>query len=300
MKRADWYDPELNPKVQAFCRHYGTVILPTKPYTPRHKGKVESAIKYVRNNALKGRVFKSLNEQNRHLVQWEDRVADHRIHGTTRKQVCELFKQERPALLQLPSDRFPFFHEAPRSVHRDAHVEVDKTYYSVPPEYMGRMVWARWDSRVVRVFNSRFEQIAFHAKREPGRFSTQSSHIASEKISGVERGATALLKRATIIGPQTGRWAQAMLKNRGIEGVRVLLGLIALTRKHHSDQIEKVCELALTHGAFRLRTLRTLIKHHAKQEQLDFIEEHPLIRNLSEYARLVKRSLSPFTQEDLP
>jgi transposase len=41
VSRADWYDPDLNPKIQSFCEHDGTVILPTKPYTPRHKGKIE-------------------------------------------------------------------------------------------------------------------------------------------------------------------------------------------------------------------------------------------------------------------
>jgi len=55
----DWFDPELNPKLQSFAQHYNTVILPTKPYTPRHKGKVESGVKYVKNNALKARTFVS-------------------------------------------------------------------------------------------------------------------------------------------------------------------------------------------------------------------------------------------------
>jgi len=188
--KADWYDPELNPKIQEFCRHYGTVILPAKPHMPRHKGKVEAGVKYVRNNALKGRVFGSLAEENAHLDRWERQVADHRIHGTTKKQVRQLFeKAEKPALLPLPATRFPFFHEAQRSVHRDAHVEVDKAYYSVPPEYLGHRVWVRWDSRLVRIFNDRLEQIALHVKHEKGRFSTDPQHIASEKISGVERGA---------------------------------------------------------------------------------------------------------------
>jgi len=84
VKAADWFDPELNPKVQAFCEHYGTVILPARPYTPRHKGKVERGIGYVRNNALKGRRFATLNEENRYLADWEASVADTRIHGTTR------------------------------------------------------------------------------------------------------------------------------------------------------------------------------------------------------------------------
>ena len=64
--------------------------------------------------------------------------------GTTRKQVGKLFEEmERGALLPLPDERFPFFHEGERIVQRDGHVEVDKSYYSVPPEYLGRRVWVR-------------------------------------------------------------------------------------------------------------------------------------------------------------
>ena len=43
--KADWFEPELNPKVREFCAHYGVVILPTKPAMPRHKGKVEAGVK---------------------------------------------------------------------------------------------------------------------------------------------------------------------------------------------------------------------------------------------------------------
>ena len=75
-------------------------------------------------------------------------------------------------------ERFPCFHEARRIVHRDGHVEVDRAYYSVPPEYLARRVWVRWDARLVRIFNDRLEQIAVHVKHEPGRFSTQPQHIA--------------------------------------------------------------------------------------------------------------------------
>ena len=74
--QADWFDPELNPKVQSFCRHYGIAILPTRPYTPRHKGKIERGIGYVKGNALKGHTFPSIAEQNRRLLEWESQVAD--------------------------------------------------------------------------------------------------------------------------------------------------------------------------------------------------------------------------------
>jgi hypothetical protein len=152
--RADWYDPEISPKVAEFCRHYGTVMMPTRPAMPRHKGKVEAGVKYSQNNAVKGRVFASMAEQNLFLSDWERTVADTRIHGTTRQQVIKLFNEvERSKLLPLPTSLFPVFEEAPRSVHRDGYVEVQRAYYSVPPEYVGRQVWVRWESKLVRVFN---------------------------------------------------------------------------------------------------------------------------------------------------
>ena len=128
--RADWYDPELHPKLQSFAAHYGTVFVPTKPYTPRHKGKVENGVKYAKDNALKGRTFGSLAEQNEFLLNWEQTVADTRIHGTTKKQVQKQFLEiEQSELLPLPRDRFAMFHEARRTVSRDGHLEVDKAYY---------------------------------------------------------------------------------------------------------------------------------------------------------------------------
>lgn len=291
--KADWFDPELTPKIQSFCEYYGTIVLPTRPRMPRHKGKIERLVGYVQDNALKGRTFPSLADQNRHLVEWERTVADTRIHGTTQKQVRKCFEEvERSALLPLPVNRFPSFQEGRRKVNRDGHVEVDKAYYSVPPEYLGRSVWARWDSHVVRIFNVRFEQICIHARHEPGRFSTQDRHIPHEKRSGIERGATWLLDKASLIGPQAGRWAEQMLQQRGIEGVRVLMGLLSLAKRHRSEQIEQACEIALTHGAYRLRTIRKLIKRQGQcQQQFEFIEEHPIIRSLSDYGELVYTAL---------
>jgi len=286
--RADWYDPELNPKVEAFCRHYGCVILPAKPYTPRHKGKVEAGVKYVSRNALMGRAFGSIAEENEALQHWEAHVADLRIHGTTKRQVRALFEVERPALLPLPATAFPFFHEAKRTVNRDAHVEVDKAYYSVPPEYLGRAVWARWDSRMVRVYSPRMELIATHLKDQPGRFRTDPRHIASEKISGVERGAGYLLRRISLVGPQSYSWAKAMLGQRGIEGVRVLQGLLAMTGRYPADDLERACGLALSHAAFRLQALRALLKDPSRQLRL--IESHPLIRPMDFYGRVISVS----------
>ncbi len=288
--KADWYDPELNPKLQSFCEHYGTVLLPTRPRMPRHKGKVERGVDYVQENALKGRSFESLEKQNDHLQHWERTVADTRLHGTTKRQVLKMFQEEeRSALGELPAERFPSFKEGQRIVSRDGHVAVDKSYYSVPPEYLGREVWVRWNSHLVRIYSDSMKPICTHARAAQGKFSTLSQHIASEKISVVERGTEWLLQKVGIIGPQTRAWSRALVAARGVQSVRVLQGLLNLSGKHSSESIEQACRTAHSYGEYRLATIRKLIKHAGPdQEQFEFLEDHPIIRNLSDYGDVVR------------
>jgi hypothetical protein len=282
--QADWYDPEINPKLRSFAAHYGTVILPTKPRTPRHKGKVEAGVKYVQDNALKGRKFASLAAQNLFLAEWERTVADTRLHGTIRQQVGPYFTQaERPALQPLPASLFPSFHEAKRSVHRDGHIEYAKAYYSVPPEFYGRQVWVRAESALLRIFSERMELIALHARVEPGRFHTQPEHLHPHKRNAVERGAAYLLQQCQLIGEHSGAWAEAMLAQRGVEGIRVLQGLLQLVRQHPAAEVEAATAIALQQGAWRLRSLRHLLTTTAPVVQLDFLQEHALIRPLDHY-----------------
>ena len=279
----DWYDPDLNPKLRDFATHYGTVVLPTQPARPEHKGKVEAGVKYAQNNALKGRHFNSLAEQNLFLEHWERSIADTRIHGTVRKQVGALFAAERPALLPLPVALFPCFVEARRRVHRDGHVEFEKAFYSVPPEYLGREVWVRAETRVLRILNHRMEQIAAHARVQAGRFATSDEHIHAHKRSAVERGADYLLNRCRLIGPNTGAWAAGLHAQRGIYGLRSLQGLLALAKRHSATRIEEAAAIAVHRGVWRLRDLRRLVAEDEKLVQIDFLEEHPLIRDLDAY-----------------
>jgi len=282
--QADWYDPELNPKLEEFARHYGTVILPTKPKMPRHKGKIEAGVKYVQNNAVKGRAFESLAAQNQFLAEWERNIADTRIHGTIRQQVGRFFERvEKPALAPLPAGLFPVFEEARRMVHRDGHVEFKRAYYSVPPEYVSRQIWVRQESRLVRLYNLRREQIGLHALAEPGRFATDAAHLHSRKRHIIERGADHLLDQCRLLGPLTAAWAKAMHQVRGPQSLRVMLGLLHLAEKHPSSELEKAAGIATHHGAWRLRDLKRLLELPGPAAQLDFLQTHPLIRPLEAY-----------------
>jgi transposase len=290
VKTPDWYDPELNPKLIDFCKHYGCAFIPTRVRTPRHKGKVERGVDYVQENALRGHQFETLAAQNEHLARWERTVADTRIHGTTCKQVRSDFENnEKSALAKLPPERFAFYHEAKRKVSRDGHISVNRSFYSVPPEYLGRDVWVRHDSRLVRVFDSSLRHITTHVVVERGRFQTDSRHIASEKISPIERGIGHLHGKMRLIGPHSNRWADAVIEGRGVEAARVLQGVLAMSRKHSSEQIEQACKTAWESGAINCRIIRTLLKRQASASQttMEFMEDHAIIRPIGEYANFI-------------
>jgi transposase len=282
--QADWFDPDLNPKLRAFCEHYGTALLPTKPAMPRHKGKIEAGVKYAQANALKGRTFTSLAEQNAFLAEWERTVADTRLHGTIRQQVGTYFAQaEQPALRPLPASLFPCFEEAPRKVHRDGHVAFQRAYYSVPPEHLGRDVWVRAEARLVRIFNQHFEPIAVHVRAEPGRFATDDAHIHAHKRVIIERGADYMVERCRVVGAHSGAWAEGLMVQRGPEAMRTLQGLLALAREHPVSDLERACGQAVHLGLWRLRDVRRLLQQSEQVVQVDFLQVHPLIRDLSHY-----------------
>lgn len=290
VKTPDWHDPELNPKLVDFCKHYGCAFVPTRVRTPRHKGKVERGVDYVQENALRGREFDSLAAQNEHLLHWEKNIADTRIHGTTRKQVLACFQDiEKPSLAKLPSIRFEFYHEAKRKVSRDGHISVNRSFYSVPPEYLGRDVWVRHDSHLVRIFDESLRHIATHVIIERGRFQTDAAHIASQKTSPIERGIAHLHGKMQLVGPSATQWADAVVAGRGVEAARVLQGVLAMSRKHSGDAIEAACGIAVRSGAINCRIIRTLLKRQpgVKQTTMEFMEDHPIIRPIGEYAQFI-------------
>jgi transposase len=288
VQRADWCDPDLNPKLLCFARHYGVALLPCRPRTPEHKGKTERSISYLKSNALRGRTFPSLAAQNNFLVHWEKTVADVRLHGTTRQQVAARFAAEQPHLLPLPPDLFPCFREGRRTVHRDSYVEVERAYYAVPPEYIGSDLWARWDGREVRVFNQRWEQVILHSRLEAGQF-TECLGLGGGH-GPLERQLDYWLGRCRALGEPCGQWAQRVLEHKGPIGLRTLMGLLGLSENHAFKTLNEACASALIHGAWRLRDVRALLDQRppTMQSHFAFAQSHPLIRDLAEYGLFIR------------
>ncbi len=114
---------------------------------------MERAVGHAKQTPLKGLRFESMEEAQTYLDRWEERWADTRIHGTTKRQVAVMFAEEKPALLPLPLEPFRFYQFGERTVNLDGCVEVDAAYYSAPPGWIGRRVKVQWDQHVVRVLD---------------------------------------------------------------------------------------------------------------------------------------------------
>lgn len=285
VNQADWYEPELNPKITSFARHYGVVLMPARPYRPTDKGKVEAGVKYVKNNACKGRRFTSLEAINEHLRWWMSQVADPRIHGTTKKQVQTHFlESEKPALKALPESLFPCYQEARRSVHRDSYVEVARAYYQVPAQFVGKRVWARWDAKMVRVYDEHMRQVAIHTRLEPGRFS-ENLAVAGCPVS-VAESLLYYRTRVARMGRAIGAWADACIADNPDMALRRLQSLNGLSKKYGNKALEEAARKATLHGHYSLRELKRWLDDPCDQAVFSFLQHHEIIREPDIYGQL--------------
>jgi transposase len=288
---AHLFEPQLNPVYAAFARHAGFSILPCLPRRPEHKGKVESGVGYTKNNALKGRRFRSLEEQNAHLRHWNKTWARTRIHGTTKKQVWALFIEvERSSLKSLPEKSFQYFKIATRTVYYDGHVEVDRAYYSVPHRFVGQRLQVHFNNTWVKVFHQS-QRVAFHRKIDPGRFATDRSHLPEKKSLSTREFTDYLLRQCDKIGPNCHQWAQSALKVRDSLAIRAVQGVVRLTSKFSSTAVDAACSKAIRLDAYRYHTVKQLAEDRLESEnpQKNLLQEHELIRGLDHYTAFVEK-----------
>ena len=168
--KPDLYEPELNTVYAAMLEHYGVVADPARVRDPNRKGTVENAVQHTQDTALKGRTFESIERQNEWLMHWEEQWAAQRIHGRTKRQVEEMFQEEKPYLKQLPLTAFSYFSQEIRTVWDDGAIQVGKSYYSALPAPLYTKVIVRIYDREIEIINPvTMEIFRRHAKNSrPG------------------------------------------------------------------------------------------------------------------------------------
>jgi transposase len=279
----DVYDPKLNPLYRDVLAHYGAVALPCRVKDPDRKGKVESGVGHAQRTPLKGLRFETVDEAQAYLDRWEERWADTRIHGTTKRQVSAMFAEEKPALRELPIEPFRYYRYGERSVNLDGCVEVDAAYYGAPPGWIGRKLQVHWDGLHVRLIDPKTGQLL----REHLR--TRRGFHRIEEVDRAPRtphSTQALLRRAHTAGTSIGTLCEQIHRNEGEPGVRRILGMLALARKHGAPAVDDAATAALELGAPSYRFVRTYLERRPSVP-LTLRQVDPLIRQLTIYRDLI-------------
>jgi transposase len=275
----DIYEPTVNPLFRDVLAHYGVVALPCRIQDPDRKGKVESGIGHTQKTPLKGMRFESLEEAQLYLDRWEQRWADTRIHGTTKRQVATMFAEEKPHLLPLPLEPFRYYQYGERVVHLDGCVEVEAAYYSLPPGWIGRPIKVQWDELHVRILHPSTSQLLReHLRQKRGGYRIEEEdHPKKMPLSTAQ-----LLRRAEHAGTQIGKLCQLIYQRQAQTGIRRILGVLSLIKKYGAAAVEDACAVALDIGVAEHRFVRRYLERRP-HPQMFLRQIDPLIRELTEY-----------------
>lgn len=281
----DIYEPGLNPVYAAMLTHYSVVADPARVKDPDRKGSVENAIQHTQDTALKGRKFESIEAQNEWLMHWEERWASRRIHGRAKRQVEEMYQEEKPYLKPLPLMPFSYFRQVTRTVWDDGAVQVDNSYYSAVPAPLYSEVIVRIYADEIEVINPRtMELIRRHSRSSrPGSFIMNPE----DRIFNPSRQTEYLMKKAESIGPWTARLCRVWFTEEGRPGQRRIQGVVNLIRRHETARIERAARVAVEAGLHSYKAFQRLVESAGEWKTAavseDVTQDHCLIRSGKEY-----------------
>jgi transposase len=275
----DMYDPALNPLYRDVLAHYGAVAMPCRIQDPDRKGKVESGVGHAQKTPLKGLRFETLEEAQAYLDRWEQRWADTRIHGTTKRQVAAMFAEEKPTLLSLPLEPFRYYQYGERIVHLDGCVEVEAAYYGAPPGWIGRVLRVQWDELYVRLLDPKTGQLLReHVRQKRGWYRIKEEDHPKRTPLRTSQ----LLWRAGRAGSHIGALCDAIHRTQGEVGVRRILGVLSLAKKYGTAAVDEACAAAMDMGVQEYRFVRRYLER-CPQAPLSLQQVDPLIRELVQY-----------------
>ncbi len=267
---ANRYEPRSNDTVLDFARHYGTSILPARPYHPQDKAKAESAVQIVERwimARLRHQQFASVHEVNAAMAPLLSRLNDKPFQKLPGSRASTFAEIDAPALLPLPLQRYEMAHFKTVKVHIDYHVELERHRYSVPQTLVGQVLEARITTTVVELLH-RGQRVASHARNSRiGGFTTVAAHMPAAHRAHMEWTPQRLIHWGESIGPATAETVtRLMAENRHPEhGYRACLGLLSLAKRYGKRRLEAACTLALQIGACQYRHVSDILKNNRDQ-----------------------------------
>jgi transposase len=294
--KAALYDPVVQRSYRECAEHYGFLISPCRVRTPEHKGKVESGVGYVKGNFLAGRERMKITEANAKALDWVERVAGRRIHGTTKWRPLERFLEvEKEALLPLPRAPYDLGVWKKAKLHPDCHVTFDGAYYSAPYRLVGRTLWVRSNGRDVEIYHD-YQRVVTHAWGAPGVRRTTPAHYPPGKIAFLMATPAYCLERARKIGEATKTVVEELLTERPLDRLRAVQALLRLAEKYGERRLEAACRRALLFDEANYGTIKRILEKGLESDPLPLFASSSQEKRTYVFARPGSEIF--FTKED--
>ena len=264
--RACFYEPLVNRTYADMASHYGTAVIPARPYKPRDKAKVEVGVQVVQRwilARLRNRRFFSLAELNQAIRELVDQLNDRPMRGwgTTRRALYE--QLDRPALRELPPTPYEYADWKRCRVNLDYHVEIDKHFYSVPFRLLREEVEARITAKTVEIFH-RGKLVATHLRSlRPYRPTTLAEHMPSSHRRYRDWTHERILREAAAIGDDTAALVEIILRSRPHpeQGFRSCIGILRLAKRYDAERLDAACARALALGTRSYSSVAAILKN---------------------------------------
>jgi transposase len=264
--KAHRYDPDLNPTYYNFALHYGFGIVPARPYKPRDKAKVESAVQVAQRwivAALRHRKFfalEDLNEAIRELLAKLNRRPFRKRDGC-RATAFEAL--DKPALKPLPAEPFELSQWSRARVNIDYHVAFDANLYSVPYNLVHEVVEIRSTATTVEILHQGARVASHLRSRGRGEDVTNNEHRPKSHRAHLEWTPSRMIHWAATIGPNTARLFERIMNDKPHPemGYRGCLGIIRLAGQYSLQRVEAAAERALLIGACRYKSVESILRN---------------------------------------
>ncbi len=247
----------FNPRLLDLAAHYRFAPKPVAVARGNEKGRVERAIQYIRHSFFAGRQWSSLDDLNNQALAWCNQVAGARWCAEDREMtVRDAFEREKSSLLSLPSNPYPANETATVSVGKVPYARFDLNDYSVPHEYVRKLVTVVADRHWVQIVDGT-KEIAKHPrcyeKRRQIEIPEHIENLAEQKRkgkkgSGMNRllnaspSARELLKSAAERGHSIGSLTAKLLSLLDMYGAAELDAAIATVVKAGASHCSAVSQ----------------------------------------------------------
>jgi transposase len=228
----------FNPRLIELSAHYHFAPRACQVRAGNQKGRVERAVRYVRDSFWAGRTFTTLAECNRQAWRWRDEVAhQRRWPGEDGRTVAEVFTEEQPRLM--PLALHPFGTDRIEAVcsRKAIYVRFDLNDYSIPPDAVGRPLTLVASDTTVRLLDGTAE-IARHARTYDRN---------QQVLDAAHREALLKIKRKAFHGTPGGRLEQAVPESK------TLLDLAFAQGESAGNQTGQLLKLLEEYGPAALR-----------------------------------------------